>query len=70
MKATLFDKTGKEKGNVELPKLFSGEIRKDILAKVFESQKRETPYGAMVFAGRNYSASGILRRKRHAYNIN
>jgi len=64
--AKLFDVKGKEKGKVELPKLVSGEIRKDVLAKVFETQKREQPYGAMVFAGRNYSAAGILRRKSAA----
>ncbi len=69
MKAKLFDKTGKEKGSVELPKIVSGEIRKDIMAKVFESQKREQPYGAMDFAGRYYSASGILRRKRHSWKV-
>jgi ribosomal protein L4 len=69
VKATLFDVKGKEKGKVELPKIVSGEIRKDILARVFETQKREQPYGAMVFAGRNYSAAGILRRKRHAWKV-
>lgn len=69
VKAKLFDVSGKEKGSVELPKLISGIIRKDILAKVFESQKREQPYGAMDFAGRNYSAAGILRRKRHAWKV-
>ena len=69
MKAKLFDKTGKEKGSVDLPKLVSGEIRKDVIAKVFEAQKREQPYGTMYFAGRYYSASGILRRKRHAWKV-
>jgi large subunit ribosomal protein L4e len=69
MKAKLFDKTGKEKGSVELPKLVSGEVRKDVIAKVFEAQKREQPYGTMYFAGRYYSASGILRRKRHAWKV-
>jgi large subunit ribosomal protein L4e len=67
VKAKLFDVSGKEKGSVELPKLISGNIRRDILAKVFEAQKREQPYGSMIFAGRNYSAAGILRRKRHAW---
>jgi len=69
VKAKLFDTNGKEKGSIELPKLISGNIRKDILAKVFEAQKREQPYGAMDFAGRNYSAAGILRRKRHAWKV-
>lgn len=69
VKVKLFDAKGKEKGNVELPKIVSGEIRRDILARVFETQKREQPYGAMVFAGRMYSAAGILRRKRHAWKV-
>ncbi len=69
MKATIFDKSGKSKGMVELPKIISGDIRKDIISKIFESQKRETPYGTMDFAGRFYSASGILRRKRHAWKV-
>jgi len=69
MKAKLYDKTGKEKASIELPKLFSGQIRKDILQRVFESQKRQTPYGSMTFAGRNYSAAGILRRKRHEWKV-
>lgn len=63
----MFDSTGKEKGSFDLPKLISGKIREDILAKVFEAQKREQPYGAMYFAGRNYSASGILRRRRNVW---
>lgn len=67
MKAKLFDSKGKETGSVDLPKLISGKIRKDILAKVFEAQKRETPYGAMEYAGRNYSASGISKKRRHAW---
>jgi large subunit ribosomal protein L4e len=69
VKAKLFDVNGKEKSSVELPKLISGNIRKDILARVFEAQKREQPYGSMIFAGRNYSAAGILRRKRHAWKV-
>jgi large subunit ribosomal protein L4e len=69
MKAKLFDKTGKEKGNVDLPKNFSENVREDILAKVFETQKLiyAQPYGIMKGAGAGYSASGISRKKRHAW---
>jgi large subunit ribosomal protein L4e len=69
MKAKILDKTGKEKSSIEMPANFSGDIRKDVLLKVFEAQKRETPYGPMYFAGRNYAASGILRRKRHEWKV-
>lgn len=67
MKAKLFDKGGKEKGAVDLPKNFSVKIREDILAKVFESQKglSAQAYGSMEGAGAQYSASGISKKKRH-----
>jgi len=69
MKAKLLDKTGKEKGTVDLPKNFSAKIREDVLAKVYETQKLETTqeYGAMKGAGAGYSASGIVRHRRHAW---
>ncbi len=67
MKAKLFDKTGKEKGTVDLPNNFESRIREDILSKVFESQKGiyAQAYGAMEGAGAQYSASGISKKKRH-----
>jgi large subunit ribosomal protein L4e len=67
MKTKLIDKTGKEKGTIDLPKCFSKRIRSDILAKVFEAQKGaySNSYGAKKGAGAQYSASGILKHKRH-----
>jgi large subunit ribosomal protein L4e len=67
MKAKMFDKTGKEKGTVDLPKNFTTKIREDVLSKVFETQKGvfAQAYGAMVGAGAQYSASGISKKKRH-----
>ena len=67
MKAKLFDKAGKEKGTVDLPKNFAVRIREDILSKVFETQKGvyAQAYGAMEGAGAQYSASGISKKKRH-----
>lgn len=67
MKAKLFDDKGKEKGSVDLPKNFSGRIRKDILAKVFDAQRglHMQSYGSMEGAGAQYSASGISKKKRH-----
>ncbi|MDP2947422.1 MAG: 50S ribosomal protein L4 [Nanoarchaeota archaeon] len=69
VKSKLFDKAGNEKGQIELPKNFSVRIRHDILAKVFEAQRLiyAQPYGSMPEAGRQYSASGILRKRRHAW---
>jgi len=67
MKAKLFDKSGKEKGSVDLPKCFSGKVRADVLLKVFEAQKgiHAQAYGAKEGAGAQYSASGISKKKRH-----
>jgi large subunit ribosomal protein L4e len=69
MKTKLFDKSGSEKGSVELPKNFSTRIREDILAKIFEAQKGiySQAFGSMKGAGAGYSASGILRHRRHAW---
>lgn len=69
MKTKLIDKSGNSKGELSLPKNFACEIRRDILLKVFEAQKGfyMQPYGTAKLAGRLYSASGILRRKRHSW---
>lgn len=67
MKIKFLDKTGKEKGNIELPKNFSSKIRKDIMLKVVEAQKDQQPYGSKIGAGAGYSASGILKHRRHVW---
>jgi|SRR3989344_1976136 len=67
MKSKLFDKTGKSKGTIDLPKNFNSDIRRDILLKVFETQKGiySQAYGAKEGAGAQYSASGISKKRRH-----
>ena len=67
MKAKFYDKNGKSKGDINLPKCFNGRIRADILLKVFETQKGSftQAYGAKEGAGAQYSASGISKKKRH-----
>lgn len=67
MKAKILDKSGKEKGSVDLPTFFTKPIRKDILAKVFEAQKEKQPMGAKIGAGAQYSASGISIKARHRW---
>ncbi len=69
MKAQMLDKAGKQGKGVELPKNFSSEIRRDIVQKVFEAQKREQAHGVMIGAGAGYSASGISRKKRHEWKV-
>ena len=69
MKVSLFDKAGKKKKELELPKNFSAEIRQDILQKAYEVEKKSLmrAWGAKPGAGAGYSASGILRHRRHAW---
>ena len=69
MKTKLLDKTGKVKKEIDLPGNFSIKIRADILQKVFEVQKGylKQAYGAMPGAGAGYSASGILKHRRHRW---
>jgi len=64
-KIELIDKNCKEAGQIELPVNFSQPIRRDIIQKVFEAKKYKQPYGTYEFAGKLYSASGIIGRKRH-----
>jgi|TARA_B100001971_G_C18129404_1_gene503967 large subunit ribosomal protein L4e len=67
MKAKLFDKKGKERGTIELPKNFNFVIREDILSKVYEALKGSfsQAYGIKEGAGAGYSASGIIKKRRH-----
>ena len=67
IKSDIIDKSGKSTKQIELPKEFSEKIRKDIVLRVFEAKKYKQPYGPYIFAGKLYSASGILRRKRHSW---
>ena len=69
MKTKVYDSKGKEKSNLDLPKCFNISPRNDVLLKVFEAQKTSfmQPYGIKHGAGAQYSASGILRHKRHEW---
>lgn len=65
MKATLYDKSGKKKGDVELPKTFTTKPRRDIVAKYYEADKLIQPYASDPQAGNKQSASGTISHKRH-----
>jgi len=67
MKAELRDKSGKGTKYIDLPENFSFPMRADVLQKVFEAQKRKQPTGSKYGAGAGYSASGILKHRRHAW---
>lgn len=67
MKTKLIDKKGEK--DFDLPKNFSTKVRPDVLLKVFEVEKiyGMQPCGAMAGAGAGYSASGIVRHRRHRW---
>jgi len=65
MKATLFDKTGNRRSEIELPEVFKTPVREDIVQKYFEADKFIQPYSSYVEAGKRHSASGTISHKRH-----
>jgi len=67
MKTNILDINGKEKARINLPKCFSSEVRVDIVNKVLEVKKTKQPYGASPVAGKEYSASGKWKHRRHVW---
>jgi len=57
---------GKDK-EIELPKIFSSDIREDICQKVYEAEKRWQPYAPYLMAGKQHSASGKIRHARRLW---
>ncbi len=66
-KTKILDINGKEKASLNLPKCFSAEIRKDIVAKVLEVKKIQQPYAPSPVAGNQHSASGKIKHRRHVW---
>ena len=67
MKTDILNAQGKKVKEIELPKVFSTKIRKDVLQKVFETEKVQAPYGPNPESGKHHSASGIARHLRHVW---
>ena len=65
MKAAIYDLQGVKKGDVELPAIFSSEVREDLVLKCVEAERFGQPYGTDPRAGRRHVASGIISHKRH-----
>ncbi len=65
MKGVLYDVSGKKKGEVEMPTIFDGRIREDLVMKLLEVMRVGQPYGLYSEAGRRHSASGTISHKRH-----
>jgi large subunit ribosomal protein L4e len=67
MKAKIFNIDGKTEKEIELPEFFSLPVREDIVEKVLEAKKTFQPYAPSLVGGKQHSASGILRHKRHSW---
>ena len=67
MKAEVFDINGKKAKEIALPSFFSVKIRDRIIAKVLEVKKIMQPYSPSPVAGKQYSASGKIRHRRHVW---
>ncbi len=67
MKTAILDINGKKTKEIELPKCFSQEIREDIVAKILETKKHQQPYAPSLVAGKQHSASGKIRHRRHVW---
>ena len=67
MKSVLLDINGKEKGKIDLPKVFSAIIREDIVSNFLEIKKHKQPYGPNLLAGMKQSAKGKMRHRRHVW---
>jgi large subunit ribosomal protein L4e len=67
MKIKIFDTEGKKTREMELPSFFSQRIREDIVSKVLEASKTMHPYAPSLVAGKQHSASGIIRHARRKW---
>jgi len=67
MKIKILDIEGKKTKEIELPSFFSERIREDIVAKVLEANKTMQPYAPSLVAGKQHSASGIVRHARRKW---
>ncbi len=73
MKTIVFDVQGNQKGEIELPKVFSTDFRPDLIKRAvlaIQSHKRQ-PYGSNKLAGKRSSAHyhGVRRGPGHMMNI-
>jgi large subunit ribosomal protein L4e len=67
MKVDIVTKDKEKKGNIEVPKQFTEDLREDIIKRVFESEssKSRQKYGASDEAGMRHST--YVSKRRHKY---
>ena len=67
MKANILDIQGNKTKTIELPGAFSKNVRKDIIQRVLEAKKKRQVYAPSPAAGKQHSASGKIRHRRHVW---
>ena len=67
MKTQILNLEGKKVKEIEMPKYFSSEIRKDIVAKDLETKKKQQPYAPNLMAGKQHTAKGKMVHRRHVW---
>lgn len=67
MKTALYNEKGEKSGEIDLPKIFSANIRDDIAQKFFETEKIQQPFSPFFKAGKRHSASGNIRHARRKW---
>ncbi len=71
MKAKVYDISGKESGQIDLPKVFSTKIRNDLIIRAFLStmSKKRQAHGTAPGAGQRSSAHYHGRRRRERWTM-
>ena len=65
MKAQVYNQDGVKDKEMQLPACFDSAVRADLIWKYLEAKKTMHPYGPSPVAGKQHSASGIIKRRRH-----
>lgn len=67
MKTNIYGLNGKKGKTIEIPEFFLQKVREDIIFKILESKKIKQPYGPSPVAGKQHSASGIIKHHRKVW---
>ncbi|MBU0894351.1 MAG: 50S ribosomal protein L4 [Nanoarchaeota archaeon] len=67
MKSNILNINGKKIKEINLPKIFSSKIRKDVVQKILEIKKNKQPYSPSPVAGKQHAAKGKVVHRRHVW---
>jgi len=66
-KVNILDINGEKINEINLPGCFSEKPREEIIAKVLETKKTKQPYSPSIIAGKQHSAKGKIKHRRHVW---